>query len=229
MAEGEPTLAKEKHVRYWKRCHSTYLPQGYTANDSTRLLFASFILCAYDLLSTPLTPLDRTAIRTWVLNLQHPDGGFCGSPTHSYDGQLASKGTANLATTSFALILLALAAEDEDEARSAFHGVRRKRLLRWMRRLQREDGSFGQNLWEGEIVGGRDMRHSYLASMIRWMLRGDVKEGDEEWVEDIDVEKMVQHISSVQTYDGGLSESANHESHGESLLFTLTPVRLGKY
>ncbi|KAF4975870.1 hypothetical protein FZEAL_7393, partial [Fusarium zealandicum] len=209
----EPSLNKKQHIKYWQRCHKTYLPSPYTAYDSTRLTFAFFTISALDLLSAPLTTSERAAIRRWVLSLQHPDGGFCGSSTHALHGQQASKGTANIAATFFALLLLGVAAESDEEARTAFRGVDRTRLLRWMRGLQRKDGSFGQNVWDGETVGGRDMRHSYLASCIRWMLRGDVKEGDEAFVEDVDVDEMVAHIRRGQTYDGGVAESSQHESH----------------
>ncbi|KAJ4200247.1 geranylgeranyl transferase type-1 subunit beta [Fusarium falciforme] len=207
------SLHKQKHIKYWQRCHKTYLPSPYTAYDSTRLTFASFTISALDLLDAPLTTSDRAAIRRWVLSLQHPDGGFCGSSTHALQGQDASKGTANIAATFFALILLGVAAENEDEASAAFKDVDRTKLLRWLKGLQREDGSFGQNIWDGEIVGGRDMRHSYLASCIRWMLRGDVKEGEDAWVEDVNINEMIAHIRRGQTYDGGVAESSQHESH----------------
>lgn len=181
-------------------------------------MWACFIFSALDVLSIPLESNERANIRTWVLSLQHPDGGFCGSPTHAHEGQDASKGNANIAATFFALVLLAVAAEDDDGgARAAFSGVRRRRLLRWLRRLQREDGSFGQNLWDGEPVGGSDTRHSYLACSIRWMVRGDVRPGDEAWEEDIDVVATVGHIRQGQTYDGGLAEFYQHESHGALL------------
>ncbi|POR34973.1 Geranylgeranyl transferase type-1 subunit beta [Tolypocladium paradoxum] len=216
MAAQESALDKARHVKYWQRCHSTHLPSPYTANDSTRLTFACFIVSALDLLCVPLSAKDRSSIRAWVLSLQHPDGGFCGSSTHALAGQDAAKGSANLAATFFALLLLGAAAETEAEARAAFAGVRRRKLLRWLRRLQREDGSFGQVLWEGEAVGGRDMRHSYLASCIRWMLRGGVEQGDEGWEEDVDVDKLVAHIRQGQTYDGGLAETSEHEAHGSS-------------
>ncbi|PHH92171.1 hypothetical protein CDD83_8557 [Cordyceps sp. RAO-2017] len=209
-------LDKARHVKYWQRCHSTYLPSAYTANDSSRLTFSCFIVSALDLLSVPLSARDRSAIRSWVLSLQHPDGGFCGSSTHALPGQDAVKGSANLAATFFALLLLATAAADDDadEARAAFAGVHRTRLLRWLRKLQRPDGSFGQVLWDGEPVGGRDMRHSYLASCIRWMLRGQMRQDDDRaWEDDIDVDGMVSHIRQGQTYDGGLAEASEHESH----------------
>jgi geranylgeranyl transferase type-1 subunit beta len=187
------SLDKPRHIKYWQRCFTSYLPSAYTANDSTRLTFAFFIVSALDLLSVPLSAKDRSSIRSWVLSLQHPDGGFCGSPSHVLEGQDAIKGSANLAATFFALLLLGVAAGTDDEAKAAFAGVKRRKLLRWMKKLQRRDGSFGQVLWEGEPVGGRDTRHSYLASAIRWILRGNE---DEE--EDFDVEAMVSQIRSTQ-------------------------------
>lgn len=204
MTATDPPLDKARHAKYWQRCYDSYLPTPYTSSESTRLMWATFILSAHDLLSIPFGPEDRSRIRTWVLSLQHPDGGFCGSPTHcppppGIDG---SKGHANLAATFFALVALAIAAETGkgDEVRSAFAGVRRGKLLKWLRRLQREDGSFGQYLWDGKAVGGSDTRHSYLASSIRWMLRGDVKEGEIGWEEDLDIDATVAHIRRGQVH-----------------------------
>ncbi|ODA77745.1 hypothetical protein RJ55_06347 [Drechmeria coniospora] len=200
-------LDKASHVRYWQRCHGNFLPTAYTANDSSRLTFAFFIVSALDLLSSGLAAEDRSSVRTWVLSLQHPNGGFCGGPSHALAAEDAPRGSANLAATFFALLLLAMAAEGEDEARAAFAGVERGKLLRWLARLQRDDGSFGQVLWAGEPLGGKDTRHSYLASCIRWMLRGDAGPHD------VDVDAMVDHIRRGQTYDGGLAEASEHESH----------------
>ncbi|KAF4127010.1 hypothetical protein GMORB2_0748, partial [Geosmithia morbida] len=216
-------LDKARQIKYWQRCHGSYLPSPYTSADSTRLMWACFIHSAFDVLDVAVpagwgAPTKdgvkgnyNGTVRSWVLSLQHPDGGFCGSPNHAFTGQQAGKGQANLAATFFALILLAVVGGGDGSA--AFAGVRRRKLLRWLRRLQRGDGSFGQNLWEGEAVGGRDTRHSYLASGIRWMIRGDVKPGDEAWEEDIDVQGMVAHIRRLQGYDGGLAELSEHESH----------------
>ncbi|KAG6004404.1 hypothetical protein E4U21_001124 [Claviceps maximensis] len=221
MSDPDPDpapLDKAKHIKYWQRCFNSHLPSPYTANDSSRVTFAYFIVSALDLLSAPLTAQDRASIRAWVLSLQHPQGGFCGSTAHMLAGQDSPKGSANLAATFFALLLLGLAAETDDEAAAAFAGVERNKLLRWIKRLQRPDGSFGQVLWEGEAVGGRDTRHSYLASGIRWILREDVLEGGGDGGnaalgEDIDVERMIDHVRHTQTYDGGAAEASDHESH----------------
>lgn len=191
MAVPCEPLDKERHIKYWKRCHKSLLPTAYTSSDSTRLLFACFTICALDLLGAPLDASERSAIRSWVLSLQHPEGGFCGSPLHAYDKRDSHKGSANLAATFFALILLAAAADGEHEASAAFSGVNRARLLQWLRSLQRADGSFGQNLWDGRPVGGSDMRHSYLASCIRWMLRGSIDQADHD---DVNLERLVAHV-----------------------------------
>lgn len=233
-ADTAVPLEKERHIKYWQRCHKTFLPHQYTSSDSTRLALTFFILAALDILSPSssdkhlLTAEDRAAARNFVLGLQHPAGGFCGSPTHALPRDVCAgwdfeKGaptprhasSANIAATYFALLIFAIVADGQEGAKSAYAGVDRVKTLRWLRRLQRADGSFGELvLDDGRIEGGRDMRLCYLAAATRWMLRGDMKEGDADWVEDIDVDAMVGHIRRSQTYDGGLAESSQLESHG---------------
>ncbi|KAF9870650.1 prenyltransferase and squalene oxidase [Colletotrichum karsti] len=233
-AETSVPLEKERHIKYWQRCHKTFLPHQYTSHDSTRMALSFFIIAALDILSPSspssahlLTTADRTNARNFVLNLQHPDGGFCGSATHAlpkdlYAGWDFEKGvlkarhssSANVAATYFALLILAMVADGSEGAKTAFAGVDRVKTLRWLKRLQRSEGSFGELVMDdGQIEGGRDMRLCYLAAAIRWMLRGDIREGDPDWVEDIDVEGLVGHIRRGQTYDGGLAESSQLESH----------------
>ena len=73
--------------------------------------------------------------------------------------------------------------------------------MEWLRRLQREDGSFGELVTpDGKVEGGHDMRHCYVASAVRWMLRGDVPAGEQ--VEgDIDVEGLVGHLRNDQVWE----------------------------
>ncbi|KFG87991.1 geranylgeranyl transferase type I beta subunit [Metarhizium anisopliae] len=143
------SLDKPRHAKYWQRCFTSYLPSAYTTNDSTRLTFAFFIVSALDLLSVPFTSKERSSIRSWVLSLQHPDGGFCGSPTHVMSGQDATKGSANLATTFFALLLLGVAAGTDDEARAAFAGVQRRKLLRFLHDIRHELGANCEETYDG--------------------------------------------------------------------------------
>lgn len=252
----DPPLDKPRHLRYWQRCARTLLPHHYTPNDSQRLTLGFFIIAALDLLSSSpssddkndlktnkplLTPSDRRSLRAWVLSCQHPNGGFCGSPTHVFPHDAASHdttetGNANIAATYFALLLLPMLSEPQQAEGGAYVGVDRAKTLRWLRRLQRVDGdgSFGEVVYEvpsfggGEqerdtgkkenkmkyiVGGGKDMRYCYLAAAIRWILRGDVGPEEESYVEDINVAALVQHIRRSQSYDGGFSESLGHESH----------------
>lgn len=185
-----------------------------------------------------LSPTDSRGLRSWVLSCQHPHGGFCGSPTHIFPlgrDDSDAGGNANIAATYFALLLLPMLTEDGHAEGGAYAGVDRAKTLRWLRRLQRVDGdgSFGEVIYEvpsfdsaGDrrpatdtenrtyiVGGGKDMRYCYLAATIRWILRGDVPENDDAYVEDIDVAALVRHIRRSQSYDGGFSESLGHESH----------------
>jgi geranylgeranyl transferase type-1 subunit beta len=158
-----------------------------------------FILTALDILGADvLSPAECTNIQKWILKCQHPNGGFCGSTNHRYPDEYyvdVGQGKrlmdpANLPATYFAILSLSFVGE--------FDQIMGIECLRWLKTLQREDGSFGELVTEdGKIQGGRDMRYCYLATAIRWMLRGD-EPSDEKNNDDIDVEKLVTHIRSGQ-------------------------------
>ncbi|EPE04172.1 type-1 protein geranylgeranyltransferase subunit beta [Ophiostoma piceae UAMH 11346] len=242
-------LDAKKHTRYWQRCLRSLLPHQYTANDSTRMLLGCFTVAALDLLGSSdlLTDDDRRRYREWVLSCQHPGGGFSGGSTHAFprgvyssfdfvagEPEVGARGEANIAATLFALQLLALLGSgktqpetETSESECVFGGVDRNATLRWLRQLQRPDGSFGEFLVDVAdpaspscrkrvIAGGADMRYCYIASMIRWMLRGDdalFARDSPAWVDDINVDALVAHMRRGQTYDGGFAESSSHESH----------------
>jgi geranylgeranyl transferase type-1 subunit beta len=153
-----------------------------------------FILSALDLLNAgPDTfPQERRQeIRDWVLKCQHPHGGFCGSPNHRFPdmmyGAQRSMDPANLPATFFAVLSLSFV--------GGMEGILRKEALAWLKRLQREDGSFGELRTEtGEIKGGKDMRYCYVAAAVRCLLRGE----EEEEEEDINIDRLVAHIRSGQ-------------------------------
>jgi geranylgeranyl transferase type-1 subunit beta len=229
--DGRPSLDIERHLSYWKMCLRSPLPNLYLSNEGNRMALAYFIINAINILTPPaptaksssdiqppqplITKEDRAKLRKWVLAHQHPGGGFSGSislvfPLHDYDEwdfetesrSLEQSGLANIAATLFALQLLALLADDES-VDQAFKDVDRKKTLKWLKRLQREDGSFGEALrllpnqgWF--IAGGYDMRYCYIAAAIRWILRGDVEKEDPRWVEDINVEGFVSYIRRSQ-------------------------------
>lgn len=198
---GESKLDTVRHIKYWQRCLGTLLPTEYTSTDSSRMTLGFFILSALDLLGAGADTLpakDRENIKNWILKCQHPNGGFCGSPNHRYpDGYYVDSGNgkrlmdpANLPATFFAIMSLSFV--------GTFNQIMRTKCLRWLKTLQREDGSFGELVTEdGKIYGGKDMRYCYVATAIRWVLRGD-ELSEEEKKYDIDVEKLVDHMRSGQ-------------------------------
>jgi geranylgeranyl transferase type-1 subunit beta len=202
MAELKLDIAL--HVRYWKRCLKSVLPTGYTGNDSSRMTLGFFILSALDILGADtetISEKERVNIRDWILKCQHPNGGFCGSTNHRYpDAYYADVGhgerlmdPANLPATFFAILSLSFVGRLDQ--------IRRRDCLRWLKTLQREDGSFGELITaQGAIHGGRDMRYCYVATAIRSMLRGN-QLSDEEQEDDIDVEKLVNHLRNGQVVE----------------------------
>ncbi|KAK0625435.1 terpenoid cyclases/protein prenyltransferase alpha-alpha toroid [Bombardia bombarda] len=247
--ESEPSLNVEQHLKYWKRCLRSPLPHVYLGNEGNRMALAYFIINSISILSPPRTepatgdqpkspPLitseERRRMREWVLAHQHPGGGFSGTsslvfPLHDYEEwdfdadapTQEGSGLANIAATLFALQLLALLVDDEEDeetAEGAFRGVDRVQTLRWLKKLQRPDGSFGEVLMKMPghgwfIGGGYDMRYCYIAAAVRWMLRGDVQQGQPGWVEDFDTVGFTKYILRSQTYDGGFAGSSQDEPH----------------
>ncbi|KAF4637117.1 hypothetical protein G7Y89_g955 [Cudoniella acicularis] len=218
MAEPEPHLDIPQHIKYWQRCLNSLLPTQYTSTDSSRMTLGFFILSALDLLGAGAETFpaqQRAEIRNWILKCQHPHGGFCGSPNHRYPDDFYTGGEdgeemdpANLPATYFAILSLSFV--------GGLEGVKREECLKWLKRLQRPDGSFGELVTkDGKIKGGYDMRYCYVLTSVRWMLRGDVELSEQEKEEDINVEALVNHLRSGQTYDGGISESFSHEAHGK--------------
>lgn len=193
------TFDAGRHVKYWIRCLKSLLPTDYTSMDSSRMALGFFILAGLDLLGAgadTLPAAEMESLGTWVLKCQHPNGGFCGSPNHRYpDSFYDPLGTydvdpANLPATFFALLTLNFVGD--------IAHVNRAKCLKWLKKLQRADGSFGELIGEdGKIMGGRDMRYCHFASAVRWILRGELKAIGEGY-EDIDVDALVKHIQSAQ-------------------------------
>lgn len=188
------TLKKPAHIRYHLRCLKTFLPTAYTSNDSQRMTLAFFTLCALDLLDaldSNITETERSDYIDWIYICQHPDGGFRGFTAIDFGDRTneENKGwdLANIAATYFALASLAILGDD-------LARVKRSECLTWLKRLQLQDGTFGEALGlDGEVQSGRDMRFCYCATAIRWMLSGD--RGEEE---DIDVNGMMRFFEASQ-------------------------------
>lgn len=212
-AKDETSFRHSKHINYWRRNLKTFLPHHYTGNDSNRMLLAFFILSATDILGdlqTALSSEERQGYIEWIYSCQLPEGCFRPSPATDLgnlrDEQNAIWDPAHIAGTFFALLSLVLLKDDLGR-------VKRREILLWLTKLQRPDGSFGQTLGEnGRVEGGNDTRFGYMATGIRWILRGNI-EGSVDGVPDIEVDKFVRCVQMSETYDGGISEAPFQEAH----------------
>lgn len=204
-AEKDPEFNNALHVKYWKRCFNSLLPNAYQSNDSSRMTLAFFTLSALDLLGEGVNTLslkDRRGYRDWVLSCQHPiTGGFCGSPNHKYPASVYERQEekaptyepASLTATFFAMLNLNFL--------SSVTQANRKRMWTWLKKLQRKDGSFGEMLTaQGEVYGSRDMRICLCAAAVRWILRLDTSVGQTK-EDDIDVDALVKHIVNSEVRD----------------------------
>jgi geranylgeranyl transferase type-1 subunit beta len=181
------------------------------------MLFAFFIVSALDLLGlmdgeakSKITSEEKQGWVEWVYHCQHLEGGFRGfTGTILEEGEGNGKGSewdvANLPATFFALCVLLILGDDLTR-------VSRMKCLNWVKKLQRQDGSFGEVLSSGErIEGGRDLRFCCCAAGVKYILGEEgAGEGDEVG---LDEEKMVGYISRCQSYEGGFSEGPYREAH----------------
>jgi geranylgeranyl transferase type-1 subunit beta len=170
----------------------------YTSNDSNRMYLGYFILSAcdvLDILTTSTLPVERQDWIDWIYHCQHPNGGFRMWPGTDF-GQLANSANAkwdpaNINATYFALSSLLILGDD-------LKRVHRKDTLRWVGKMQRDDGSFGETLVDGKQEGGRDPRLGYCATGVRYILRGATTPGpievEGEKINDIDFDKYVECI-----------------------------------
>lgn len=178
------------------------------------MLLALFTVSALDILGdldSALSSEERQGYVDWVYRCQLPTGGF--RPWPGSDFGLLSDDTnkrwdpPHIPGTFFALLTLVVLGDDLQK-------VKRRDILVWLNRMQRPEGSFGETVSdEGFVHGGNDSRFGYMATAIRWILRGDLV-GPCEGVPDIDVDNFVTCVRDAETYDGGISEAPYHEAHG---------------
>ncbi|KAL4975751.1 terpenoid cyclases/protein prenyltransferase alpha-alpha toroid [Aspergillus desertorum] len=213
-AMSEAVFTKDRHVTFFLRCLKTFLPGLYTSNDSNRMLLAFFIVAGLDLLGaleSKTTPQERQRYIEWIYHCQVPSGGFRGFTGTDFGTELRTPENeawdpANVPSTFFALVILLILGDDLSR-------VKRTECLKWLSKMQRSDGSFGEVLGiEEQVEGGGDLRFCCFAAGTRYILRGKRSTGLD-GIEDIDVEKLVAYIESCQTYDGGMAEGPYCEAH----------------
>ncbi|KAJ9474534.1 Geranylgeranyl transferase type-1 subunit beta [Pseudozyma hubeiensis] len=197
--ELAPRLETKKHISFLLRC-LRMLPQPYTSADDQRMTLGYFAISGLDLLHATdrISADERSELISWVYEQQLSTGGFRGSPSSTFSPSASSStGTANIAMTYAALLILSILQDD-------FSRLDRKALLRFIAALQGENGGFAA---EEQVVGGmvdRDPRFMYCAIAICSMLG--------EW-EGVDVEAARRYLKGCQRYDGGFGASEVDEAH----------------
>lgn len=202
-------LARKEHIRYLMY-HLNVLPSILSNFDSTRLTIAFFAISGLDILNG-LSELDESRQRNiceWIYRLQVLPGkegddldkcGFQGSSTlivSDPDAQncLLDYNCGHLAMTYTGLATLIILGDDLSR-------VNRKAVIQGVRALQQEDGSFCATLGGSE----NDMRFVYCAACVCYILR--------DW-SGMDVNKTIDFISKSMSYDYGIGQGPELESHG---------------
>lgn len=203
MAHDGGQFAQDLHAAYFQQLLDGHAHPAFQGLDSNRMTLLYFAVTALDVLGS-LEPLQGPAIVEWVYAqqvLDHHLGGFRGGPAG------AGADLPHLASTYTALaILLALG---DDLGR-----VRRDAVLRGVRALQQEDGSFA-----GFAGGESDMRFVFCAAAVGAML-GDVA------CACVDRPKAVGYVLASVSYEGGLGLGPGLEAHGGSTYCGLAALSL---
>lgn len=165
------------------------------------MYLAFFIISALDLLGawdSVTNENERNEYVNWIYHCQHPMGGFRMWPGTDF-GALAGPENAkwdpaNVPATYFALAALLIVGDD-------LQRVNRRKTLDWLRKMQRDDGSFGETLIDGCIEGGMDPRFGYCATGARRILRG-CSDGpltiDGIAIDDIDTDALVRCVQQSE-------------------------------
>jgi geranylgeranyl transferase type-1 subunit beta len=173
--------------------------------------FGFFIVAALDLLGvleTAIPAEERQSWVEWIYACQVPHtGGFRGFTGTNLGGVRSMHNwhwdPANLPNTYFALATLVILGDDLGR-------VKRRECLAWVRRLQKEDGSFGEFLGEDEFVhGGRDPRLCMCAVGTLKILQDQRDEGGI----GIDQDALQRFLASCQSHEGGIGQGPLLEAH----------------
>ncbi len=198
-------LYRKKHVSFFKRCLGI-LPEQYEDETSNMMAFVYFCLTGVDLLKeleNAYTKNDINDFRRWIYSHAFETEayfGFRGSVIYENTGLYDPP---DLSATTFAILSLITLGDN-------LTNINRKKVMRYVIKCQREDGSFAQCLDMSlqKPFGESDTRICMLATMVRSLLKWDGTKGM-----DIDVNKLYEYVNSLKTYDGGFGMDKFGESH----------------
>ncbi|KAI7861382.1 protein geranylgeranyltransferase-like protein type I beta subunit [Spinellus fusiger] len=212
-----PEFIREKHIRYFKS-NLTMLPSAYTETETNRMTLAFFCLNSLQLMGVLDEQISKQNQQDWIewiyaqqiltatngdqdSNMEHC--GFRGSSWSGrpYDPQATHAcyehyDSSHIANTYTALLNLIILGDDLSR-------VHRKAILSTIRSLQQEDGGIAPTKGSNE----QDVRFVYCAAAICYIL--------DDW-SGLDMEKTVDYIRRLQSYEYAIGQSPGQESHGGS-------------
>jgi len=213
---------RSKHVKYFVRCINA-LPQAYKSLDTSRMTVLFFAISGLDLLNA-LDEVEnrRSEIIDWMYSLQvlpKESGndsckcGFHGSSFLGYKYDKQGSFTAeeiyegsHIAMTYTALLTLVILGDD-------LKRVNKKAIISSLKSLQLENGSFYSTPDGSE----NDMRFLYCACCISYILQ--------DW-NGIDKQLAIDYIKNSMTFDYGISQGPQLESHGGSTFCAVASLTL---
>ncbi|OQR80279.1 geranylgeranyl transferase type-1 subunit beta-like [Tropilaelaps mercedesae] len=209
-AGREMDLLRHRHVRFFNRWLSA-LPSSAAAYMDKRPLIAFFSTCGLDLLDN--LPETRSSLINWLYSMQYIDekkgtAGFLGGFMigRVSDGSQCWLDIPSLGLTYTALASLVTLGDDLSKAK-------RNEILKGLKELQLEDGSFASQWLDGEV----DMRFVYCAVCIAYMLDD---------FSTINVDACVSFIRDCFTYEGGVACLPGAEAHGGSTFCAVASLAL---
>lgn len=208
------SLKKTAQARYHRMCLDHGLPQEYGALDLSRGALSYFNLTSLALLDA--LPADKTTLINSIYTLQHPLGGFRGSPSTALPETSKDNPNiwdpANIPGTYFALCMLVMLGDDLSR-------VDREAFLKGLKEHQTQTGGFGELLWGPEVErGNTDLRFVLCAVASWYILHGDSSS--------LDIDKVVEYVKGCKSFDHGYSKYGGWgEGHGESLIRSYGDIR----
>ncbi|KAI8878119.1 geranylgeranyl transferase type-1 subunit beta-like protein, partial [Backusella circina FSU 941] len=216
----------DKLARYFKS-HLTMLPTEYTQTETNRMTLAFFSLASLSLLGQLDAKVNETNKKDWIEWIyaqqvlptgEIPDANenYCGFRGSSWSGRVYEPNAetcsfqhydcGHIANTYTALLNLLILGDDLSR-------VNRTAIVKTLKKLQQEDGSIAPTFGSVE----RDVRFIYCACSISYMLN--------DW-SGLDVEKTVDHIKRLQSYEYAVAQCPGEEGHGGSTFCGVSSLAL---
>lgn len=203
LSNNSVKLNRRAHIKYFLR-HLGGLPQYYSKLDSTRLVFIFFAVSGLDVLDSldSLTDQRKKEIINWIYDLQvvNDQELVSGFQATTILNSLENKHHnspykwGHIANTYSALCSLLALGDDLSR-------IQRKSIVKSLRILQDESGCFSAAKEGTES----DMRFVYCAACICYIL--------DDW-SGMDMNKTIAFIRRSLSYDHGMGQGPELESHG---------------